>query len=79
MERPYSQDLCERGMAAVDEGGDVNEIAPLFNVHVCYTYKVLSHRRMMGETAVRGNCTVFRRFLRHMTSSCAPMPQLYPM
>ena len=53
MGKAYSQDLRERVMAAVDEGGDVYEIAPLFNVSVSYVYKALGRRRTTGETAAR--------------------------
>lgn len=53
MGRAYSQDLRERVIAAVDEGGDAYEIAPLFKVSVSYIYKALGRRRTTGETTVR--------------------------
>jgi transposase len=53
MGRPYSQDLRERVIGAIDGGGDAYEIAPLFNVSVSYIYKVLARRRTTGETTAR--------------------------
>jgi transposase len=44
----YSQDLRERVLAAVDRGGRVYEIAPLFGVSVSYVYKALERRRRDG-------------------------------
>ena len=41
MGKPYSQDLRERVLRAIDDGGDAYEIAPLFNVSVSYIYKIL--------------------------------------
>jgi transposase len=38
MGRPYSQDLRERVIAAVDLGGRVCAIAPVFQVNVSYIY-----------------------------------------
>jgi transposase len=63
MGRPYSQDLRERVIAAMDDGGDSYEIAPLFHVSVSYIYKVLGQRRTTGETKARSQ--------RH-----GPMPRL---
>jgi hypothetical protein len=34
MGKPYSQDLSERVLGAIDDGGDAYEIAPLFHVSV---------------------------------------------
>jgi transposase len=53
MGKPYSQDLRERVIAAVDGGGRVYAIAPLFQVSVSYIYKVLGRRRTTGETTAR--------------------------
>jgi transposase len=52
MGKPYSQDLRERVLGAIDDGGDAYEIAPLFNVSVSYIYKALARRRKTGETTV---------------------------
>jgi transposase len=44
----YSDDLRARVLAAVDRGGRVYEIAPLFQVSVSYIYKALARRRTTG-------------------------------
>src|SRR5713101_7130714 len=53
MGKPYSQDLRERVMAAVDSGTGAYTVAPLFRVSVSYIYKVLGRRRATGETTAR--------------------------
>jgi transposase len=53
MGRPYSQDLRERVIGAIDGGSNAYEIAPLFNVSVSYIYKILGRRRATGETTAR--------------------------
>ena len=53
MGRPYSQDLRDRVLAAMDEDGEAYELAPLFRVSVSYIYKVLGRRRVTGETTAR--------------------------
>jgi transposase len=53
MGKPYSQDLRERVIAAVDCGGRVSETARLFLVSVSYVSKVMSRRRASGETTAR--------------------------
>jgi transposase len=53
MGRPYSQDLRERVIAAVDLGGRIYEVAPVFQVSVSYIYKALGRRRASGETTAR--------------------------
>jgi transposase len=53
MGKPYSQDLRERVIAAVDGGLRVYGAAPLFQVSVSYIYKALIRRRLTGETAAR--------------------------
>jgi len=53
MGRPYSQDLRERVIGAIDDGNNAYEIAPLFNVSVSYVYKILGRRRTTGETRAR--------------------------
>jgi transposase len=44
----YSEDLRARVLAAVDRGGRVYEIAPLFGVSVSYIYKAVERRRRDG-------------------------------
>jgi transposase len=53
MGRPYSQDLRERVMAAVDGGMRVYAAAPVFRVSVSYIYKALGRRTKTGETTAR--------------------------
>src|SRR5262249_20977022 len=65
MGKPYSQDLRERVLGSMDDGGDAYEIAALFNVSVSYIYKILGRRRTTGETTARSQ--------RH-----GPLPKLAP-
>jgi transposase len=44
----YSEDLRERVLAAVDRGGRVYEVAPLFGVSVSYIYKARARRQRDG-------------------------------
>lgn len=53
--QPYSADLRERVLAAVDEGPKVRQVATLFRVSVSYIYKAVGRRRSTGETEVRAN------------------------
>ena len=53
MGKPYSQDLRDRVMAAMDGGARAYAIAPLFQVSVSYIYKALIRRRTTGETTAR--------------------------
>jgi transposase len=53
MGKPYSQDLRDRVMAAMDAGARAYAIAPLFRVSVSYIYKALIRRRTTGETSAR--------------------------
>jgi len=53
MGKPYSQDLRERVMAAVDSGTRAYAAAPVFQVSVSYIYKALGRRRATGETTAR--------------------------
>jgi transposase len=53
MGNPYSQDLRERVIAAVDVGTGAYVAAPLFRVSVSYIYKALIRRRMTGEVTAR--------------------------
>jgi transposase len=51
--KSYSQDLRERLFAEADDGETVGEIAILLRVSVSYVSKVLSRRRLTGETTAR--------------------------
>ena len=53
--QPYSADLRERVLAAVDENPKVRQVATLFRVSVSYIYKAVGRRRSTGETEVRAN------------------------
>jgi transposase len=53
MPKPYSQDLRERVIAAVDSGTGAYVAAPLFRVSVSYIYKALIRRRATGEVTAR--------------------------
>jgi len=53
MGKPYSQDLRERVMAAVDSGTGAYVVAAVFRVSVSYIYKALGRRRASGETTAR--------------------------
>lgn len=48
--KAYSQDLRERVLAAADDGEPVGRIAVLLRVSVPYVSKVLSRRRLTGQT-----------------------------
>lgn len=52
----YSEDLRERVLAAVDRGGRVYEVAPLFEVSVSYIYKALARRRLTGIATALPKC-----------------------
>lgn len=51
--KPYSQDLRERVFAAADDGEPVGRIAVMLRVSVSYVSKVLSRRRLTGQTEAR--------------------------
>ncbi len=51
--KSYSQDLRERVLAAADEGEPVGRIAAMSRVSVSYVSKVLSRRRLTGQTQAR--------------------------
>jgi len=53
MGKPYSQDLRERVIAAVDTGTGAYVAALLFQVSVSYIYKALIRRRKTGEVSAR--------------------------
>ncbi|MFZ3225984.1 MAG: IS630 family transposase [Xanthobacteraceae bacterium] len=53
MGKPYSQDLRERVIAAVDTGIGAYVAAPVFRVSVSYIYKALIRRRVTGEVTAR--------------------------
>ena len=51
--KAYSQDLRERVLAAADEGERVGHIAATLRVSVSYVSKVLSRRRLTGQTTAQ--------------------------
>jgi transposase len=63
----YSDDLRARVLSAVDRGGRVYEIAPLFQVSVSYVYKALARRQATGiETALPKRGRPGRKLDRHV-------------
>jgi hypothetical protein len=58
--KSYSQDLRERVFAAADDGEPVGRIATVLRVSVSYVSKVLSRRRLTGQTTVRPNGAMWR-------------------
>ena len=54
--KPYSQDLRDRVFAAADDGEPVGRIATMLRVSVSYVSKVLSRRRLTGQTTARPQC-----------------------
>ena len=68
----YSDDLRSRVLGAVDRGGRVYEIAPLFEVSVSYIYKALARRRLHGiETALPKTGRPGRKLDRHIEALAA--------
>lgn len=68
----YSDDLRARVLAAVDRGGRVYEVAPLFEVSVSYIYKALARRRLCGiETALPKTGRPGRKLDRHLDALAA--------
>jgi transposase len=55
MGAPYSPDLRERVIAAVDGGLGAYASAAVFRVSVSYIYKALGRRRATGETTARAS------------------------
>ena len=53
MGKPYSQDLRERVIAAVDTGTGAYVAARCFEFSVSYIYKALIRRRITGEVTAR--------------------------
>ena len=51
--KSYSQDLLDRVFAAADDGEPVGRIATMLRVSVSYVSKVLSRRRLTGQTEAR--------------------------
>jgi transposase len=68
----YSEDLRARVLAAVDRGGRVYELAPLFGVSVSYIYKALSRREKSGiATALPGKGRPGRKLGDHLDALAA--------
>jgi transposase len=51
--KSYSQDLRERVLASADDGEPVGRIATMLRVSVSYVSKVLTRRRLTGQTTAR--------------------------
>ena len=51
--KSYSQDLRERVFAAADDGEPVGRIAIMLRVSISYVSKVLSRRKLTGQTQAR--------------------------
>jgi transposase len=51
--KSYSQDLRDRVFAAADDGEPVGRIATTLRVSVSYVSKVLTRRRLTGQTTAR--------------------------
>jgi transposase len=51
--KSYSQDLRERVFAAADDGEPVGRIATMLRVSISYVSKVLTRRRLTGQTTAR--------------------------
>jgi hypothetical protein len=69
--RPYSQDLRERVIAAVDCGTGAYAAASVFRVSVSYMYKDLGRRRPGGTTARIASQSVSNAS--HMKVAAAPL------
>src|SRR3954452_1708649 len=54
--KSYSQNLRECVFAAADDGEPVGRIATMLRVSVSYVSKVLSRRRLTGQTQARAQC-----------------------
>ena len=54
--KSYSQDLRERVFAAADDGEPVGRIATMLRVSISYVSKVLTRRRVTGQTTARPQC-----------------------
>lgn len=68
----YSDDLRVRVLSAVDRGGRVYEVAPLFEVSVSYIYKALARRQATGiETALAKRGRPGRKLDRHVDALAA--------
>ncbi len=64
--KAYGQDLRERVFAAFDAGVPVGQVAAMLLVSVSYVSKVLSRRRLTGETTARPQrCHVPRKLTAH--------------
>ena len=53
--QPYSQDLRDRVLGAVDGGMAVRQAARTFQVSISYIYKALIRRRQTGESGPNPN------------------------
>ncbi len=76
--KAYSQDLRERVFALSDGGSAVGHIAKRLCVSVSYASKVLSRRRMTGETAARAQRCHVPLKLRDLHPAIAAEIAAYP-
>jgi transposase len=68
----YSEDLRARVLGAVDRGGRVYEIAPLFEISVSYIYKALARRKLHGiATALPRTGRPGRKLDKHLEALAA--------
>ena len=64
--KSYAQDLRDRVFVAADDGEPVGRIATMLRVSVSYVSKVLTRRRLTGETTARPQrCHVAPRAIRN--------------
>lgn len=72
----YSEDLRARVLAAVDSGGQIHEVAPLFEVSISYIYKALARRRLTGvATALPKSGRPGRKLDRHLDAIIARLAE----
>jgi transposase len=55
--KSYQQDLRDRVLGGVGEGGSVRAVAQRFDVSPSYVSKVSARRRLTGETTARAQCS----------------------
>jgi transposase len=77
MGKPYSQDLRERVIGAMDDGSDAYEIAPLFSVSLSYIYKILARRRTTAKPRPICNGTGYCRNS-PLTKNCSELVEAIP-
>jgi hypothetical protein len=78
----YSEDPRTRGLAAVERGRSIYEVASLFHVcvhYVCKIYKTRARRRLMGITMILPKCGRSGRKLAQVAAhpDAAPAPRIF--